>query len=399
MRKLLFALFTFYTFLSPTLVLAAELEDVYQQRYQQLQENRTEQEKLKQKISEAQNQERTLASQIAYFNNQIRLTELQINETQNKIIETQDSLLALSTDIDALREKLTNLTESIDHLSEVLNARIKASYEEGFISPLQIFLSLENFSDLVFRFTYLKTLQQEDKKLLSQMKNTKGTYLAQKTQLEMLKQEKEDLKTQLEEQKQTLENQQVDLGEQKNSKDYLLQVTKNQEANYQGLLAQVQAEQRAIEDAINEVLRKISGRVLEGTHVARGEIIGIQGDTGLVTGAHLHFGYYPCGDWSCPVDPQPYLNNGTFSYPMDDFIVSQEFGLTSFARTGIYGYDANGNPKPHNGFDMVGPPNSAIKAAHEGTIYYAVDGWGGHGAIIRDNTGFITIYWHLQPKK
>ena len=399
MKKTLLTLLVLLTLLNPTLVWADDLEETYEQRYQQLQENRSEQGRLKQKIAEAQNQERTLANQIAYLNNQIRLTELQINETQSKIIETQDALLILSQDIDDLREKLTNLTESIDHLSEVLNARIRASYEESFISPLQIFLSSENFSDLVLRFTYLKALQQEDKKLLSQMKDTKGTYLAQKTQLEVLKQEKEDLKIQLEEQKQTLESQQANLGEQKNSKDYLLQVTKNEEANYQGLLAQVQAEQRAIEDAINEVLRKITGRVLEGTHVSKGEIIGIQGATGFATGAHLHFGYYPCGSWSCPVDPEPYLQNSTFSYPMDDFTVSQGFGLTSFARTGIYGYDANGNPKPHNGYDMYGPANSAIKAAHEGTIYYAVDGWGGHGAIIRDNTGFITIYWHLQPKK
>ncbi|MBM4402320.1 MAG: hypothetical protein FJ044_03690, partial [Candidatus Cloacimonetes bacterium] len=189
MKKFLYTLFTLYTFIiNPTLVWATELEDTYQQRYHQLQENRDEQERLRQKIAAAQNQERTLANQIAYLNNQIRLTELQINETQAQIIETQDALLALSTDIDSLREKLTNLSESIDYLSEVLSARIRASYEESFISPLQIFLSANNFSDLVLRFTYLQALQQEDNKLLSQMKDSKGLFLAQKTKLEVLKQ-------------------------------------------------------------------------------------------------------------------------------------------------------------------------------------------------------------------
>lgn len=46
-------------------------------------------------------------------------------------------------------------------------------------------------------------------------------------------------------------------------------------------------------------------KVSEGENVSAGQVIGLSGDSGKVTGPHLHFGLYYNG---IPVDPDVYLN-------------------------------------------------------------------------------------------
>ena len=46
-------------------------------------------------------------------------------------------------------------------------------------------------------------------------------------------------------------------------------------------------------------------KVNEGQKVSAGQVIGLSGDSGKVTGPHLHFGLYYNG---APVDPDVYLN-------------------------------------------------------------------------------------------
>lgn len=374
------------------------LEEQYETSFQKLQSNRAEQDRLRSLIYDTQSRERNLEGQIAYLDARARLKELQIAETETIIIETQDQLVSLSGDIESLQIKAGILGESIGRLQDAYFARVRSSYESSFTPTLSVFLAEESFQSAVLKYAYLKNLREEDNKFLTDLKGTRTQYQDRQNQLTELKGQKEQLKVDLEGQKKLLEEQTVQLEQEKQSKAYLLQLTSSEEYQYQKLLEVAQQEQRAIEDALNKVLQQITGRVLEGTRVYRGDLIGVQGSTGFSTGEHLHFGYYPCGGWSCSADPMGLLNSGSFTWPLSNFEISQGFGLTSFALTGVYGYDAYGNPKGHNGVDMVGPSGSAIKASHDGTIYYTVDGWGGHGAILIDDAGFMTIYWHLQAR-
>lgn len=363
-----------------------------EEQYEELQRRESKKKELEQKIYEAQVQERTLANQITYLENQINLTLLQQEETIQGIDELQLQLEEVSIGIVGLGEKLENLGDSIDDLHTVLSKRVRSSYQMDTATPSELLFEAKDLRHSVLQLAYLKSLQQEDNKLLSRMSKTKETYQKQKQQLETLKSEKENLKAQLEIQRQVLEEQKNNLSNQQSTKSWLLDVTRNEEQQYQTLLAQVEEEIRAIKVALTSAGTKIGD-------VQPGDIIAHVGNTGCSTGAHLHFGYYANG---VATDPMGQFNSGAFRWPLGDPVITQVF---NDARTRSW-YQANFGMAGHNGVDFVdgylgaGAPILAVK---EGIAYAVSDskpcyltGTVGKGIRIDHPDGTKTIYWHVQ---
>lgn len=389
-----------------------DLQSEFDKKQEELQQIEARKKELQDKIAQAQYQEATLANQISYLNNTIYLTELEISETQGEIITTQDQLIALGENIEKLTEKLANLEDSIGALTRALQARIREAYKlSRTTTSWEFFISSETVDSFIRRYAYISTLQYEDRKLMQQMVDSQDIFSEQRDRLEELKQEKEELKKQLEDQKAVLGQQQAGLSQQKANKQYILQVTENEEARYQELLSSLQRDEAAIREAINGLLRQIAGNVLEGTAVKRGDVIGLVGNTGAVyprptvdnpyAGAHVHFSVFTCDNcpcatnlWSCTTNPRSHINNGTLRWPLDDFYISQEYGYTWFAASSGYYSDSF-----HNGIDLVSNDGygAAVRAGADGTVYYTVDGWGGHGALIKHSDNLFTAYWHIQP--
>ena len=366
-------------------------QDQAQQKYDDLKAREVKKSELQQKITDAQRQEKTLGNQINSIDNQIRLTMLEQDETRSKIGETQSQLDGVNGDIGRLSDKLANLTESIADLNQVLAARIRTRYQFETAGPSFI-LNPGNVREVILETAYLRALQAEDNRLLTQMQETKSSYEAQKRELENLKVEKETLKAQLENQNQLLEKQEQDLRNQQSTKAWLLSVTKSQESQYKTLLAQVEEEIRAIRAALTSLGTKLG-------NVKKGDIIARVGNTGCSTGAHLHFGYYVNG---VAVDAMPKLNNGSFGWPLKDPYVVQGFNDPSTRAW----YLANFGIAGHNGIDMVDNtigPGAPILAPADGIAYAVRDsqacsltGTVGKGIRIDHPDGTQTIYWHIQ---
>lgn len=88
-------------------------------------------------------------------------------------------------------------------------------------------------------------------------------------------------------------------------------------------------------------------------------------------------------------------------YPLDEFVISQNFGENA-----AY-YQKNYGIQGHNGIDMVGRTGQIIRAAHDGVVVsVSEDANSGFGIVIRTNepfdyngspTMFKSIYWHVLP--
>lgn len=345
------------------------------QKYQEIQQQIAE---TQEKIENLQETERDLEEQLDYINSQIKLTELRIEEAQAKIDE-------LEQEINTLGFRIGFITDSVDRLEKLLKERIVATYQQSFISNFEILATSSDFSDLILRLQYLKEVQENDKKLLSSLLETKSSYANQKD-------EREDKQAQVEEQKAKLDAANILLARQKKEKDDFLAVTRSDEKRYQEELRRLQADAASISQALGNIGAKI------GT-VSKGDIIGSVGSSGCSTGPHLHLEVFTDAKVEGGrivgnrVDPKPYLENGQYEKPVPNYPgnVTTWYGEIYFLGT-------------HTGIDIADPFGTPIRAIDGGEAYltsapcnYNIAGGTplGKGLVVDHKNGLVTLYWHI----
>lgn len=175
------------------------------------------------KLGELSEQRDTLASQIEYMNTQISVTQLEINRNQS---ETQ----RLKKEIKNLSSRITELDSTTDKISDTVKLKIEQMYKRQQTGLVYTLMTANNLPKFLRSIQYLRRSQISDRELLLKLQNTKVTYEEQKD----LRQVKEEELNQL---TASLENYKVELASQQQAKQQLLEVTKNDEAKYQQLLA------------------------------------------------------------------------------------------------------------------------------------------------------------------
>ncbi len=362
---------------------------------EQLENKKKEIKDLEQKVAELLSQDKTLSSQIAVMDNQIRLTQLRINATEQEIAE-------LTADIGTTSKKIYNLEHSLSQLTTVLINRIIATYEVGSVAPLEMLISTSGVSDFFVRLNYLRIAQTHDKKMIYQTQQAKIDYANQKDIFE-------DKKEKVEKLKKELVAYTAQLGQEKQSKQQLLEITRNDEKRYQDLLNKARAERAAIEGVISTLQLK------DGTPIKEGETIAVVGNSGAPycsTGPHLHFEVRRNG---APEDPSGFLRSGvsfiysygpehygyygtisprgSWNWPLSDTVkINQGFGSHGYARsfypTGI-----------HSGIDMESDSSALIKAPKDGTLYKGTTSCAGAAmnyVAIDHGDNIISWYWHVR---
>ena len=318
-------------------------------------------------LEETRKKRATLQNEIAYQDQQIKLTLLKIEETQKEI--------------ESLSRQIVYLEGELGKLSRAFARRAQETYKlQRLNDTFLLLVTSDNVGQFYSRYYSLQKIQANDRKVLLELQSTQTTYEGEKERAEVLQ-------AKLKEQEVTLERQRAQKGS-------LLVATKNDESKYQELLKVLRADAESIERALASVGAKIGD-------VKRGEIIASVGNTGCSTGPHLHFeafenakveGGRVTGD---RVDPQKYLDNGSFSNPLPGSIVTNPYGAVYLLgiHTGIdYGYK-------YSDRETRGAP---IYAAADGVAYLAQDsqscwltGTTGKGIIVDHQNGLVTLYWHI----
>lgn len=357
----------------------------------ELEDKRKLVEELQAKLTEIQGQKQTLSQTISYLTTKVKLTESQIAQTEAEI-------QALEEEIVALGGKIETLNVSLDKLTQIYIERVRATYRNNSQQPLYLLLTSDRLNNFLKKYKYLQVSQRNDRSVMLELEGRRSELDAQKLAREVKQQEIEAAKKKLVAQKSALSIQ-------KKEQQAALDLTKNNEKNYQAQLSRALAELEAIQSIIagkgdeTEV-----GKVNEGDRVASV----ISGASTCSNGAHLHF---EVAKNNAHLNPANYLSSkdviwdnspdgsfgfsGSWRWPLDDPIrVTQGYGMTFYAATLRY-YGG----QPHTGIDMVNVGNYTVKAVKSGTLYRGSIGCRG-GALryvkVAHDEGISSYYLHVN---
>ncbi len=299
-----------------------------------------------QRLRETKGQSQTLANQISLMEDQINRLTLQVKITQEKIVSTVLSIQDLQVKI---QQQETAIYRNKGGLVQI----IRALDEDSNKSPLEIMLANDNFSDFLNQVQYTENLQTGIQQKVAELKNLKA-----QTQTQKAEQEAQHLA--LEKLKGTLQESQGSLDDQVGEKAVLLQQTKGKETQYQNSLNELIKKKAAFSKDIQALEQQVIA--------AKNYLLHTSGDV-------------------------PPAGTKIFSWPEDDTVITQGYGMTAFAKQGAYG------GAPHNGVDFSAGYGSPIKSIGPGKILVKGynEGWG-NWVTVQHTNGLVSLYAHMKSQ-
>lgn len=305
--------------------------------------------KLQDEIAQLQNQLTTTSAQKLTLQNTVKGLDLQIRKLQKSLTLTQAQIAQKDKDIQSLgstitttegkigtsQDQVATTLRELDHLTE--DSMVAALLGEG---------TLASFFDQAISLSTVR----------DQLKNHIDDLAALKTNLSNSKQTAEQKRQQLAALQSDLADQQKGVSVVRTTQSSLLTQTKNQEAQYQALIAKKKAEQASFEQALIALARSLA-----------------PADTTTA--------------------PQP--QRGIIGWPLANIRVTQYFGNTSFAASGAY------NGQGHNGVDFAAPIGTPVKAVLGGTVVDTNLGavplcQYGKWVLVKHPNGLTSLYAHLS---
>lgn len=311
----------------------------------QIEELTKQAEQYKGTIVQKQKEADTLKRQIDILNAQIRQLEIKIAITDRQISATKFEIVGLEAQI---FEK----GENIGKKKQAMGEMVQFLYERDRLNLFAILLKNPTISSFTNEAKQAENISRKLVGLLIDLKKQKKELEEDKTQLEQKRAELENLN-----QKQT--TQKISLSGNKSGKEQLLVQTRGQEARYQRLLNEIEKKEA---EFFAELQKLESEAVQKGAFIVR------------VTAASV-----------------PPKGSKIFRWPYEDYILTQGYGLTSYARRGAYG------GAPHNGIDFTAGAGTPIRPVADGAILASGFNNGfGNWVAVRHPNNLVSVYAHMR---
>ena len=299
----------------------------------------------KKQITQKHAESETLKKELAILESRIAKLQVDVSVTNRKIELTNFEIKDLNVEINQTENKIDKNKESISEVLRQLDVSEKKDFAIILLTNSKIsdfFNHIEHINNLQGRLTLSLTNFIELKKEFDIRKET-----AKSKKLEMVA-----LNTRRQNQKMASETAQ-------STKNDLLVKTKGQEQKFQQLLTE--AEKKKAEFYQELQVFEAEARK-QGIYIVRVK---------------------------APLIPSKGIK--LFKMPLDDYIITQGYGMTVFAKREAYG------GAPHNGIDMTDGPGSEIKSIGSGAVLAkGYNNAGGNWLAIRHDNDLVSVYGHMK---
>lgn len=330
----LFAFFTCLVLIFTALPLATPAnaeEETIEDLYKKLKDLSSQQKEWDAMIDAAEEDIQAETQKIEYLNVQISLLEDKIS-VLNQIIED------LEYDISVLEAKLLRSEDELTEYYKIYYGRVRANYEAGQTSYLEVLLGAGSFSDYLTRLDVAEQIMQYDNNLIDAMGNKIAEIDANKTEVEATKAENQTAKDSLAAEQESLKSARA-------QSDALVTQLGSEIDDYEAKKDEAEAAKEELNKRLDEL---------------------IKAQTGLVDGAFM---------WPVP----------------GSTIITSPFGYRSDPFTGA--------TKWHSGIDIGTRMGTDLHAANGGTVVgVSYEYSGGYYIVIDHGGGYSSRYFHLSAQ-
>jgi murein DD-endopeptidase MepM/ murein hydrolase activator NlpD len=298
----------------------------------------------KAELSEQQDQQGVLTSEIAAYSDDISQLEGELAVLRTREATVLNELEATRSRLQAARDRLAALRDRYHRSIDVLERRLVAIYKEDQPDALTVILEADGFGDLLDRYEYLNRIEEQDSSIIARVRSLKAETKDTVAEIEIAKAEIAAKKRELARTRIELESREAEL-----------------EA--------ARADKAAALDGVEGTIEKLEG-----------DIAGLEQDIQAQLRAAAQE-QAAAGGPAATLPAGPVRNGSSgFIWPVNGSVVSP-FGM----RWG----------RMHEGVDIAAPGGTPIRAASSGSIALAAP-TGGYGnyTCINHGGGLSTCYAH-----
>jgi len=216
---------------------------------QQLEEFRREREALQAEQEEMEETIHALQAQETEVSRRIQQIGSELDQMERELRQLDSQIKDKQAEIEQTTEELHVAEDELQEKEEFLGTRLRASYQRGNVSYLEVLFEAQNFIDFLSRFTYIQAIVEKDLELIAEVEAQRDIIQAKK---EALEDEEADLQRLYAE----AEDKKAVIAQRHEEQRQLFAQLREQRAREEELLAQREAEEEQLMEKIQELQRQ-----------------------------------------------------------------------------------------------------------------------------------------------